>query len=381
MKILRLFAVFMLVFTVVQAQEEGSGAIPQADTSSATPTTTPSSPTASPTSSPTASPTSSPPLLSTIEGSGMSTSADVTTKPESTSQSDFTSNTKTTDAVLSPDESVNIDVTMTYSNQFNDSLLDPESSYYKKFSKQATDDFTTIIQSTLTLTVRDETLVWSFSKGSTIATSKNVTVVGTNDVADAQQQIAESIANVPTNITNIAVQDSEPTVEVTDASNTLSGGDIAAIVILVPLAVFCLLYSIFLISRSYTKDYKGTTGSDLYSATNHSATYNRDSDNSVNLTPIDGGGYHNMKPPEVSTPQNKTDDLYGSVGDESASSAATSELPRQSAYGGDLGMQGFSTFKGPSSSRSTTKLSVPEKMLKQATSNTYKGFVNEEDDC
>ena len=102
------------------------------------------------------------------------------------------------------DESVNIDVTMTYSNQFNDSLLDPESSYYKQFSKQATNDFTTIIKSTLTLTVGDDTLVWSFSKGSTVATSQNVSVMGTNDVSDAQLQI--SSANVPSDITKITVQ-------------------------------------------------------------------------------------------------------------------------------------------------------------------------------
>ena len=94
---------------------------------------------------------------------------------------------------------------MTYSNQFNDSLLDPESSYYKQFSKQASNDFTTIIDST-TLTVGDDTLVWSFSKGSTIATSKNVTLMGTSDVSDAQEQIVESSANVSSNITKIAVQ-------------------------------------------------------------------------------------------------------------------------------------------------------------------------------
>ena len=62
-----------------------------------------------------------------------------------------------------------------------------------------------------------------------------------------------------------------------------------------------MIYILFFL---HYRDYKGTTGSDLYSTTNHSATYNRDSDNPVNLTTIDGG-YHNMKPPEVSTPESQ----------------------------------------------------------------------------
>ena len=94
---------------------------------------------------------------------------------------------------------------MTYSIEFNDSLTDSSSSYYKQFSARSTEDLLAIINTTSLLIADDGGFVWTFSEGSTIATSENVTVLGTDNVADAQQQIEESSANI-TNLTSIQVE-------------------------------------------------------------------------------------------------------------------------------------------------------------------------------
>ena len=100
-----------------------------------------------------------------------------------------------------------VDVSLTYSIPFNDELLNTSSEAYIQFSNQATADLTTIIASTTMTLSSTDTLVWSFQKGSTIASSKNVMLQNVTTEKSAEKQIAQSVneTSIP-DITNVDIQ-------------------------------------------------------------------------------------------------------------------------------------------------------------------------------